>query len=159
MGVKAIAVWLNTHGYRTRGGATWGLGPVHALLAHPVYAGRMRFNHADARLRRRKSPSEHVFAEVPAIIEPAVFAQVQSILKDRNPRVTPPRVVTGPILLTGLAVCATCRGAMTLRTGTPHSAARIGRRSPGRESGDAQRAPAAAGEGGLRGRRTAAPAL
>jgi len=25
MGVKSIAVWLNEHGYRTRGGATWGL--------------------------------------------------------------------------------------------------------------------------------------
>jgi site-specific DNA recombinase len=29
-----------------------------------------------------------------------------------------PRVTTGPILLTGLAVCATCKGGMTLRTGT-----------------------------------------
>jgi site-specific DNA recombinase len=35
--------------------------------------------------------------------------------------VTAPRVVSGPILLTGLAVCATCRGAMTLRTGTSRS--------------------------------------
>jgi site-specific DNA recombinase len=118
MGVKAIAVWLNTHGYRTRGGATWGLGPVHTLLAHPVYAGRMRFNHMEARSRRPKTSSEQVFAGVPAIIEPATFEQVQSLLKTRNPRVTAPRVVTGPVLLTGLAVCATCRGAMTLRTGT-----------------------------------------
>ena len=117
-GVKAIAVWLNEHGYRTRGGATWGLGPVHAMLSHPVYSGRMRFNRAEARSRRRKSESEHVFAEVPAIIEPHVFEQVQSLLKARNPRVTPPRMVSGPILLTGLAVCATCDGAMTLRTGT-----------------------------------------
>ena len=118
MGVKAIAVWLNTHGFRTRGGATWGLGPVHALLTHPVYAGRMRFNHMEARSGRRKGASEQVFADVPAIVEPATFEQVQSLLKARNPRVTAPRVVTGPILLTGLAVCATCRGAMTLRTGT-----------------------------------------
>ena len=29
-----------------------------------------------------------------------------------------PRVTTGPILLTGLAVCATCGGGMMLRTGT-----------------------------------------
>ncbi len=43
---------------------------------------------------------------------------MQKLLKQRDPRVTPPRVVTGPILLTGLAVCATCGGAMTLRTGT-----------------------------------------
>jgi site-specific DNA recombinase len=117
-GVKAIAVWLNEYGYRTRGGATWGLGPVHALLSHPVYAGRMRFNRSEARSRRRKSEAEHVFAEVPAIIEPHVFERVQSLLKSRNPRVTPPRMVSGPILLTGLAVCANCDGAMTLRTGT-----------------------------------------
>jgi DNA invertase Pin-like site-specific DNA recombinase len=118
MGVKAIAVWLNTHGYRTRTGATWGFGPIHALLTHPVYSGRMPFNRMEARSGRRKAESEQVFAEVPAIIEPQVFDQVQRQLKARNPRITPPRVVTGPILLTGLAVCATCRGAMTLRTGT-----------------------------------------
>lgn len=32
-----------------------------------------------------------------------------------------PRIVSGPILLTGLAHCATCKGAMTLRTGTSKS--------------------------------------
>jgi hypothetical protein len=118
MGVKAIAVSLNHRGYRTRSGATWGLGPIHAMLTNPVYAGRMRFNVSEARTRRRKRESEHVIADVPPIIEPAVFEKVQTLLKARNPRVTPPRVVTGPILLTGLAVCAACRGAMTLRTGT-----------------------------------------
>jgi site-specific DNA recombinase len=118
MGVKAVAAWLNERGYRTRAGATWGIGPIHALLTHPVYAGRMRFNRTEARSRRRKAESEHVFAEAPAIMEPAVFEQVQRVLKARNPRVTPPRIVTGPILLTGLALCASCQGAMTLRTGT-----------------------------------------
>jgi site-specific DNA recombinase len=118
MGVKAIAVWINDHGYRTRGGARWGIGSIHTLLTHPVYAGRMRFNTSEARTRRRKRESEHVFATVPAIIEPTVFEKVQALLKARNPKVTPPRVVTGPILLTGLAICAACRGAMTLRTGT-----------------------------------------
>jgi site-specific DNA recombinase len=118
MDVKAIAVWLNNRGYRTRGGAAWGIGPIHAMLTNPVYAGRMRFNTSEARTRRRKRESEHVFANVPAIIQPAIFEKVQALLKARNPNVTPPRVVTGPILLTGLAVCAACRGAMTLRTGT-----------------------------------------
>jgi site-specific DNA recombinase len=118
LGVKAIAVWLNERGYRTRSGSTWGIGPIHAMLTHPVYSGRMRFNRSEARSRRRKSEPEHVFAEVPAIIEPPSFERVQALLKARNPRVVAPRVVTGPILLTGLAVCASCRGAMTLRTGT-----------------------------------------
>ena len=118
MGVKRIAVWLNEHGYRTRSGANWGIGQVHALLSHPVYGGRMRFNKSEARTGRRKSEAEQVFADVPAIIDPSVFGEVQSLLKARSPRVTPPRTVSGPILLTGLAVCATCDGGMTLRTGT-----------------------------------------
>lgn len=121
MGVKAIANWLNARGHRTRTGATWGIGPIHAMLTNPVYAGRMRFNSREGRTGRRKAESEHVLANVPAIIEPAFFERVQSLLKIRNPRVTPPRIVSGPILLTGLAVCATCEGGMTLRTGTSRS--------------------------------------
>jgi hypothetical protein len=52
------------------------------------------------------------------VTEPHVFERVQSLLKERNPRVNPPRMVSGPVLLTGLAVCASCYGAMALRTGT-----------------------------------------
>ncbi|GEP12655.1 recombinase zinc beta ribbon domain-containing protein [Methylobacterium gnaphalii] len=51
----------------------------------------------------------------------AEFEAVQATLKAHNPRTTPARVVTGPILLTGLATCTTCRGPMTLRTGTSKS--------------------------------------
>ena len=118
MGVKRIAVWLNERGHHTRAGANWGIGQIHALLSHPVYGGRMRFNKSEARTGRRKSEAEQVFADVPPIIDPGVFAEVQSLLKARSPKVTPPRTLSGPILLTGLAVCATCDGGMTLRTGT-----------------------------------------
>ena len=44
--------------------------------------------------------------------------RVQRQLHARNPKTQPPRITTGPILLTGLAVCASCGGGMTLRTGT-----------------------------------------
>jgi len=56
--------------------------------------------------------------EVPPIIERETFDKVRRSLKARNPRSTPPRVTTGSILLTGLAYCASCRRAMTLRTGS-----------------------------------------
>jgi site-specific DNA recombinase len=39
-------------------------------------------------------------------------------LQARSPKVVAPRVTTGPILLTGLAVCAACGSGMMLRTGT-----------------------------------------
>jgi site-specific DNA recombinase len=121
MGIRAIVTWLNSRGHRTRAGARWGVGPLHKLITNPVYAGRMRFNRHEAKTKRRKAEDDFVFAEVPAIISPPVFARVQALLKERNPRVTPPRVVTGPILLTGLAVCTSCTGSMTLRTGTSRS--------------------------------------
>ncbi|MEQ1612868.1 MAG: recombinase family protein, partial [Hyphomicrobiaceae bacterium] len=55
MGVKSIVTWLNERGHRTRVGATWGRGPVHAMLTHPVYGGRGRFNKHEARTGRRKA--------------------------------------------------------------------------------------------------------
>jgi site-specific DNA recombinase len=121
MGLKAIATWLNERGYTTRTGGLWGNGRVHALLTNPVYAGRQRFNVKDSRTYRLKGASEHVYCDAPAIIGQQEFDRTQALLKSRNPRVTPPRVVTGPILLTGLAVCATCGGNMTLRSGTSRS--------------------------------------
>ena len=54
----------------------------------------------------------------PPIITAALFDAVQKGLAARNPNVAPPRAVSGPILLTGLAACATCGGGMTLRAGT-----------------------------------------
>jgi DNA invertase Pin-like site-specific DNA recombinase/uncharacterized coiled-coil protein SlyX len=118
MGIKAITVWLNEQGHRTRAGAAWGIGPIHTMLSNTVYAGRARFNVVDSRTRTRKADAEHVTTDVPFIIDGPIFQRVQALLRQRNPRVTPPRVVSGPILLTGLAYCATCSGALTLRTGT-----------------------------------------
>ena len=118
MGTKAVATWLNERGYRTRRGGMWGNGTIHQLLSNPVYGGRWRFNHVDSRTRRQKADAEQIFSDAPAIVAPDVFDGVQRLLKGRNPRIAPPRAVTGPILLTGLAFCSLCQGAMTLRTGT-----------------------------------------
>lgn len=118
MGVKAITSWLNAHGHRTRTGGLWGVGRVHALLTNPVYAGRLRFNRMDSKSRRLKSEGEYVYCDAPPIITAALFDAVQKGLAARNPNVAPPRAVSGPILLTGLAACATCGGGMTLRAGT-----------------------------------------
>lgn len=118
MGVKSITVWLNEHGYRTRQGATWAVGTVHKILSAPIYAGESCFNVFEAKTGRKKQEAELVRTEVPAIIPQVEFARVQTLLHARSPRVVAPRLVNGPNLLTGLAFCATCAGAMTLRTGT-----------------------------------------
>ena len=118
LGVKEVVKRLNAEGYRTPRDNTFGVGTLHKILTNPVYIGRWRFNVRSSRTGERKPEDEVVTIPVPAIIEPDVFEQVQRQLRARSPHVVPPRVTTGPILLTGLAVCATCRGGMTLRTGT-----------------------------------------
>jgi len=117
MGVKAAASWLNANNYRTRAGARWGIGPLHKLITNPTYKGEYRYNQRDSRTKKLRSESEHIIIAVDSIIDPAVFDAVQAQLKARNPKVTPPRTVTGPTLLTGLATCASCQAGMTLRTG------------------------------------------
>ena len=121
MGVKEVTKALNAKGLRTRLGARFGVASVHKTLTNPVYAGRWRFNQREAKTGRPKPTGEIIEVAVPAIIEQLVFDKAQASLKARDPRILPPRVVTGPILLTGLAHCATCGGAMTLRTGTSKS--------------------------------------
>lgn len=121
LGVKAVTTWLNGKGYRTRLGARFGVATVHGILTNPVYVGEWAFNRMEARTRAAKPASEHIRIEVPALISRAEFDAVATTLKAHNPRVTPAREVTGPILLTGLATCAHCGAAMTLRTGTSKS--------------------------------------
>jgi DNA invertase Pin-like site-specific DNA recombinase len=117
MGIKNVAVWLNEHGHRTRGGGRWGIGPLHKLITRPTYKGEHRFNCQAAKTREKKPEKEQIAVPVDPIIDAATFDAVQAMLRARNPRVVPPRVVSGPILLTGLATCASCGGNMVLRTG------------------------------------------
>jgi Recombinase len=106
--------------YAPRGkGNSFGVGQVHKLLTNTIYIGRWKFNQASSKTGERKPDNEVVEIPVPAIIEPDTFERVQRQLLARSPKRQAPRVTTGPILLTGLAVCATCGGGMTLRTGMP----------------------------------------
>jgi site-specific DNA recombinase len=121
LGIKEIVKHLNAKGYRTSRGKTFGVGTLHKILTNTVYIGEWRFNCKSSRTGQRKPESEVVTIAVPAIIDRNVFETVQKQLHARSPRVIAPRVTTGPILLTGLAICSSCRGGMTLRTGTSRS--------------------------------------
>lgn len=118
LGIKQLVKWLNGRGYRTKAGGTFGVGPAHHILTNTVYVGRWRYNVRSARTGERKPASEIVEIATPTIVEQDLFDRVQARLVANNPKVTAPRVVTGPILLTGLAKCAHCGGGMTQRTGT-----------------------------------------
>ena len=118
LGVKQTTSWLNRHGYRTRRGAHFGVGPLHRILKNTCYAtGKWRYGIRNSRTGTLHDPSTTVEIEVPTILSMELFERVQRRLSQNSPRVTPPRVVNGPTLLAGLAVCATCGAGMT-RTAT-----------------------------------------
>jgi site-specific DNA recombinase len=115
MGIKAIANYLNTHGYRHRGKLFY-TAMVETILKRESYTGTHYHNKTDSRTRKPRPESEWVPISVPKVIEQETFDAVKRTLIARRPKNTPPRVVTGPTLLTGLAKCV-CGGGMQLRTG------------------------------------------
>jgi site-specific DNA recombinase len=118
LGVKDTTKWLNAKGYRTRKGAAFGVGPIHNILTNPAYGlGICRYGVRNGRTQELNDPESIVEIPVPTIVPLPLFEAVQAKLTRNNPKITAPRVVNGPILLTGLAVCASCGSGMT-RTGT-----------------------------------------
>jgi site-specific DNA recombinase len=116
MGVKNIVSYLNSRRIFTRDGGRWGIGQVHRILTRRTYMGEHEFNKR-SKTKELKPASEIVTVPVPPIIDRDTFDAVQKLLKARNPKVMPARVVSGPTMLTGLIHCAKCGGAMTIRTG------------------------------------------
>jgi site-specific DNA recombinase len=118
LGVKETTKWLNAQGYRTRRGAAFGVGPVHNILTNRCYAtGKWPYGRRNSRTGALHDPNTIIEIDVPTILPMQVFEDVQTRLARNNPKVTAPRTVNGPILLSGLAVCASCGSGMT-RTGT-----------------------------------------
>ena len=110
MGVKRVTEWLNDHGYRTRKRSKWGIGSLHRLLSDPIHKGEYWRN-------RDTEISEPILIPVPPIISADDFDQVRRTLESRNPKKVPPRTVSSPVLLAGLATCASCGSAMLISTG------------------------------------------
>ncbi|WP_332712782.1 recombinase family protein [Pelagibacterium mangrovi] len=121
LGIKELAKWLNAHGYTTRKGGAFGVGPVHHILTNTAYVGQWRYNVRNKATGKKSEPADVVDVPVPRIIDDRTFDTVQSKLAANNPRINPARAVSGPILLTGLATCAHCGSGMTQRTGTSSS--------------------------------------
>jgi site-specific DNA recombinase len=118
LGIKEVTKWLNSHGHRTRRGSTFGVGPVHNILRNACYAtGKWPYGRRSSRTGGKHDPATIIEIPIPTLIDPSDFSRAAAKLVNNNPRTTPPRVVNGPTLLTGVAVCASCGAGMT-RTGT-----------------------------------------
>ncbi len=115
-GIRTIAHDLNERGLTMRGTA-FSANRVHEILTRETYAGTHYYNRKDWRKGKQREPAKWVPYETPVIIEPHTWRDVQRRLRSRRATRVAPRVLNGPVLLTGLAKCATCGGGLTLVTG------------------------------------------
>jgi len=109
MGVKSVTSWLNEHGYRTRVGARWGIGPLHQILTRATYKREHRFNRKVWKTKEAKPEADQIGVPVDPIIDAPCDLR-KAGQKDRsgdNPR-------SGMTLRTGKSgryryyTCATC---------------------------------------------------
>jgi site-specific DNA recombinase len=117
LGIKSIVEYLNGRGYRQRRSKAFNINYVHLMLRNAAYVGDYCWNKTDSRTRQPKPESEWIKLTIPAVISPEVFDTVQQRLRRNNPKVTPPRTVNTPILLSGLIKCGHCGGHMTRGAG------------------------------------------
>jgi site-specific DNA recombinase len=123
MGLKKIATYLNESGTLQRG-KPWMTSDIERILKSETYAGTCYYNKRDSRTRKMRPPSQWVAVAVPPIVTKDTFDAAALALVARRAANTPPRVVSGPTLLSGLARCGCCADSadgsvagMILRTG------------------------------------------
>jgi site-specific DNA recombinase len=95
-GARALAVWLNETGHRTKAGRPWSHTAVLTILRNPVYVGKVFFRDA-----LHDGPHPH-------LVDDKLFDRVQALLSERGEDYSKRASATSPFLLAGLVVCARC---------------------------------------------------
>ncbi len=117
MGGRAIAEYLNQHGYTRRGGKFHNSN-IAGILSRPHYLGEFPGNKFDER-GNLLPEAEWTMVKCPQLISKENFDHVAALRATRAPRTTAPRIVNGPTLLIGLTHCGmpNCGAGMTVATG------------------------------------------
>lgn len=118
LGIKLIATRLKNEGILCRGREITN-SKVATILKCEAYIGTAYWNKTNSKTRQVRPKSEWVAVDVPVIVPPADFDAVQARLATNHPKVTPPRTVNSPTLLTAKAKCGQegCGTGMLLMTG------------------------------------------
>ncbi|HTW53757.1 MAG TPA: recombinase family protein, partial [Stellaceae bacterium] len=117
MGVKEISKELARRHKVKRNGKNFSSTEVHEILQNTMYVGRYIWNKRDMRRGQNKPPDQWKIVSVPSIVDEELFEAVQRSLHSRDPLKVSTRTSAHPTLLSGLARCSSCGGAMGLMSG------------------------------------------
>lgn len=116
MGKSAIARKLNRQKTPTKSGSLWRSTTIHDMLTNEKYTGSLllqktyRLDHISKKtVRNHGEVAQYFVAEShEAIIDRAIFAQVQEEIKRRAGKASQPQISSGHYLFTGLVRCGQC---------------------------------------------------
>ena len=111
-GLKTIARGLNADGCDSRTGNKWGATSVEKILHNEAYTGVLVWGKRAKNHRRLSDSFVRTEGAWPAIVDQRTFQQAQTTLAKRAPRVTHPRELDSPYLLSGIMRCGRCGAAM-----------------------------------------------
>ena len=115
-GYKAIVNFLNKHGYKTKHGNDFSVGPIRDILLNPVYIGMVRYNlRRDWNEKRRRNLNPNPIIEKgihEPIIDKELWDRVQTIYQSKKGR--PSRIYDGEYPLTGILRCPECGAGMVI---------------------------------------------
>ncbi len=107
--VLDIVKTLNAEGIPAPQGRRWLKSVVHKMLVNEAYTGTLVWGTT----AKDKASPVRVENAFPAIVSSREFRRAQGLLREKAPKAAHPRRVASPYLLSGLAKCAACGGAMT----------------------------------------------
>ena len=96
LGTRAVANWLNSHGYQTRAGRQWSAVTVFDILCNPVHVGRIEF-------RGESHQGPHA-----ALVNQDTFDSAQTTLAERKEVAWKRRSNASDYLLSGIVRCGKC---------------------------------------------------
>lgn len=113
MGIKAIAVSLNSSGIKPRTGSAFTKNHINKILGNQKYVGHtvfcrktnLRKSHYAVAISPQVIENTH-----PAIISKAIFERVQKKMTARNADNAHPRIHSDSFLLSSLIICKLCGG-------------------------------------------------
>jgi len=113
-GMKNIAIYLNTHGHKSRSGGKWSTNTVANILKNETYLGWTVFNKRDKKTYGKQFKPREQWIVVKNTHDPIIsqdlFDNVQRLIKQREPKNQPARVTASTYLLSGLIRCGKCDG-------------------------------------------------
>lgn len=118
LGIKAITTKLNADKVPRRSGGKWYSSTVGYILRTQTYVGRHVYRPTDWRTKKTVHRSEWIEIPCPSILDESTFQNVQRLLSERDPHMTPPRETTSDVLLKKVARCGSCRSSLQAATGT-----------------------------------------